>query len=182
VGLQCEPAPLDLSSGSCLRWVGRARQWARPKGVWTHAFDDGTAADTVIKIEGFGFALFAADAGLEDAAGGGSVQFAVLVDGRVAERSPVLRQGQVHRFRLDVSGAKQITLRVTNGGDGNTCDHAAWAMARFIVEGKADPWDSSTGDASKWTRSCPVEPYPLTGTVYSLSCHSNERRRPPGSH
>jgi len=149
VGLRCEPGPPDRPSGTRWRHVERERQWARPKGVWTHAFDDDTAADTVIKIEGFGFAQFAADTGLEDAAAGGSVQFAVLVDGRVAERSPVLRQGQLHRFRLDVSGGKQITLSVTNGGDGNTCDHAAWAMARLIVEGKADPWDSSAGDASK---------------------------------
>ena len=37
-----------------------------------------------------------------------------------------------------VSIAKEITLRVLNGGDGYLCDHAAWAGARFLEAGAKD--------------------------------------------
>jgi hypothetical protein len=38
---------------------------------------------------------------------------------------------------VDVADAKEVTLRVLNGGDGYACDHAAWGFARFIkVEAK----------------------------------------------
>jgi hypothetical protein len=30
-------------------------------------------------------------------------------------------------------------LRVGNGGDGYSCDHAAWGLARFIDSGAKDP-------------------------------------------
>lgn len=108
------------------------------KGLWTHSFDDGTPADVVIDLSGRSFASFAADAGVEDSSGGGSVEFQVLLDGALKARSPLLRPGSVHRFRVDTSGAKEITLRVLNGGDGYTCDHAAWGFARFIETGAVD--------------------------------------------
>jgi len=110
-----------------------------PKGLWTHSFNDNTPADVVIDISHHQFAAFAADAGVEDAAGGGSVQFQVLVDGALKAESPVMRPGAIHAFRVDAAGAQEITLRVLNGGDGYTCDHAAWGFARFIEAGAADP-------------------------------------------
>ena len=112
---------------------------AYPKGVWTHAFNDGTPADLVLDIAGKDFADFAADAGVEASTGNGTVQFQVLVDGAVKAESPVLRSGGMHRFQVEVRGAKQITLRVLNGGDGFACDHAAWGFARFRAEGAKDP-------------------------------------------
>jgi hypothetical protein len=113
---------------------------ACPKAVWTHAFDDATPADTVIDIAGKGFETFAADAGLDAASGGGSVQFLVLVDGVERARSDVLQPGQVQAFRVDIKGAREVTLRVLNGGDGYACDHAAWGMARFVAGGAEDPF------------------------------------------
>ena len=112
-----------------------------PKGLWTHSFPDATPADAVFDVAGLKPAWFKADAGLDDASGDGSVEFQVLVDGVVKAASPVLRPRQVHRFRLDVSGAKHLTLRVLNGGDGYTCDHAAWGFARLVQPGVKDPLD-----------------------------------------
>ncbi len=112
---------------------------AYPKGLWTHAFPDATPADVVIDLSGKRFAAFRADAGLDDASGAGSVQFQVLVDGRLKAESPLLRPRQVHRFHLDLAGAKQLILRVLNGGDGYSCDHAAWGFARLVESGAADP-------------------------------------------
>ena len=109
------------------------------KGLWTHAFPDATAADAVFDVSGTQSAAFRADVGLEDAAAGGSVQFQVLVDGRVTAESPVLRSRQVHHLQVDLKGARQITLRVLNGGDGYTCDHAAWGFARLVAPDATDP-------------------------------------------
>jgi alpha-galactosidase len=113
-----------------------------PKGVWTHAFNDATPADCAFDISSLGVASFAALAGLEDSAGGGSVQFQVLVDGAVRAESPILKPGQIHNFLVDVRDAREVRLRVRNGGDGFTCDHAAWGLARFVKTGITDPLES----------------------------------------
>lgn len=102
------------------------------KGVWTHAFDDSTPADVVLSIRGRKFKAFAAEAGVEDSAGSGSVQFQVLAGGVIKASSPIMKPGQVHLFNVDVCGAQKVTLRVLNGGDGYFCDHAAWGLARFL--------------------------------------------------
>jgi alpha-galactosidase len=106
-----------------------------PKGVWTHAFEDATPADVVLDIAGRGLVTFAAEVGVDDAARGGSVQFQVLADGELRAQSPVMRPGARHEFHVDVAGARQVTLRVLNGGDGYTCDHAAWGLAQFLEAG-----------------------------------------------
>jgi hypothetical protein len=110
-----------------------------PKGVWTHAFNDATPADIVIGISGRNFGTFVADAGVEDSAGNGSVQFQVLVDGELKSESPVMKSGGAHHFDVPVAHARKVTLRVLNGGDGFSCDHAAWGGARFIEAGQRDP-------------------------------------------
>ncbi|HPO13760.1 MAG TPA: NPCBM/NEW2 domain-containing protein [Candidatus Hydrogenedentes bacterium] len=112
---------------------------AYPKGVWTHAFNDTTPADLVLDIAGKGFGQFSATAGPEDSSGNGTVQFQVLVDGDLKAESPVLRSNTSYTFDIPVTGAKQVTLRVLNGGDGYVCDHAAWGFARFVLEGATDP-------------------------------------------
>jgi hypothetical protein len=103
-----------------------------PKGLWTHACIDATPADIVYDLAGGHFEQFAAEVGLDDAGNGGSVIFQVLVDGMVAAQSPLLRSRQVHSFRVGLAGAHELTLRVLNGGDGYTCDHAAWGAARLL--------------------------------------------------
>ena len=111
---------------------------AYPKGLWTHSFNDATPADVIIAIGDKAFSSFAASVGVEDL-GGGSVQFQVLVDGAMKAESPVMRPGQAHAFNVDVAGAKEVNLRVLNGGDGFACDHAAWGFARFVKAGSSDP-------------------------------------------
>ena len=110
-----------------------------PKGVWTHSFKDSTPADVVVSIANRGFGTFMAYAGVEDSAGGGTVQFQVLVDGVLKAASPAMKPGGVHLFDVNVSGANEVTLRVLNGGDSYTCDHAAWGLARFVKAGARDP-------------------------------------------
>jgi len=114
---------------------------ACPKGIWTHSFDDGRPSDIVFDVVGKGYESFNALVGLDDASGGGSVQFQVLVDGVVRADTPVLHPKESRRLTVPLSGAKVVTLRVLNGGDGYTSDHAVWGMARFIRTGAKDPFE-----------------------------------------
>ncbi len=57
-----------------------------------------------------------------------------------------MRPGQMHQFRVDVAGGKEVILRVLNRGDGDTCDHAAWGLARFL-----DATGVETDSKLKWT-------------------------------
>ena len=59
----------------------------------------------------------------------------MLVDGVVAASSRVLDPRETELLRVPVRGARTVTLRVLNGGDGYECDHAVWGLARFIAEG-----------------------------------------------
>lgn len=81
---------------------------------------------------------FVADVGLENnddtqrgaAMGHGSVTFHVLVDGKEAFASPVLRlKDGAHPVNVPLNGARQFEIRVKDGGDGRGWDQALWADA-----------------------------------------------------
>ena len=73
-------------------------------------------------------------AGLND---NGGVQFHVLIDGKVKHETQVMHYGAVEPISLDVTGAKQIVLRVLNDGSGrNSFDSVAWGYPRFIQAGE----------------------------------------------
>ena len=110
-----------------------------PKGLWTHSFNDQTPADIVFDISGEKYATFKATVGLDDLGSQGSVQFQILVDGVKKAESPVMRPKKTHALSVDLSGGKQLTLRVLNGGDGYAYDHALWGFARFLEPGTKDP-------------------------------------------
>lgn len=83
--------------------------------------------------------VFEATVGVDDGtAGRGSVEFLVVVDGKERWRSGVLRGGNApKRVRVDLTGAKTLSLRVTDAGDGASYDHADWAEARITTSGSA---------------------------------------------
>lgn len=110
-----------------------------PRSLWTHAFPDETPADVVVDLAPLGAVEFRTEVGLDDESRGGSVQFEVLLDGEVVADGPVLRQGESRRFAVRLRGAKTLTLRVRNGGDGYACDHAVWGFARLLDAGAQDP-------------------------------------------
>ncbi len=73
------------------------------------------------------------DGRVDRAAGaGGSVVFAVVGDGRVLYESPLRKSvDEALPISVDVSGVRSLTLRVTDGGDGTSFDHAVWGDARL---------------------------------------------------
>jgi hypothetical protein len=72
---------------------------------------------------------------------GGSVKFLVEVAGKTVFQSDLLRHG-AEPVAVDVGldGAKEFVLKVTDGGDGATNDHADWAAASVtLADGKTLP-------------------------------------------
>jgi hypothetical protein len=97
------------------------------KGIGTHA-----PSDVTISLGG-GCTSFDALVGLDDeTTSDGSVSFQILADGQVRYDSGVLRgKNPAIPAKADVTGARTLVLRVTDGGDGKNFDHADWANARL---------------------------------------------------
>ena len=118
-----------------------------PKALWTHAFNDPTPADIVFGISDKGFSDFRATVGLEEMGSQGSVQFQVFVDGEVKAESPLMHPRTTFDMAANVEQGHEVTLRVLNGGDGYSYDHAAWGSPRFIKKGGTDPLPEERGFA-----------------------------------
>ena len=106
--------------------------------VYAHGFGTHSRGLLVVALDG-GAKRFTATVGIDDEVGGGrgSAEFQVLGDGRkMLWTSGIMRQGQPSKtVDVDLTGQRQILLRVTDGGDGYNYDHADWADAQFEVTG-----------------------------------------------
>ncbi|MHB0959756.1 MAG: alpha-galactosidase [Pirellulaceae bacterium] len=105
-------------------------------GLFTHA-----PSDVLVKLPMPGQAFTArvgVDTNSQTRGGQGSVTFAVVV-GEASEvfRSPVLHEGQpALPVRVDLAGAREFRLQVSDGGDGISCDQAVWVEAEVtLVDG-----------------------------------------------
>lgn len=68
-----------------------------------------------------------AQVGVDDETPGGSVEFQVIADGQTLYTSGVMRRGQAAQaLSVNVAGKQRVQLKVTDGGDGSTFDHADW--------------------------------------------------------
>lgn len=117
----------------------------QPITIAGHRFDHGvgTHAASLFRLDlGERAQRFLAQAGIDDSAEGqGSVQFLVLGDGRILWDSGVLAGKKPPvAVDVDVRGVKTLCLKVADGGDGTSHDHADWAEARLLMdEGAAPP-------------------------------------------
>jgi alpha-galactosidase len=105
-------------------------------GVGTHA-----ASRFRVDLHGQG-KRFLAKVGVDDGADGqGSVEFIVMGDGRTLWHSGLLKGSQpAVPVDVDLSRVKVLDLRVTDGGDGASHDHADWAEAGIVMlDGAAAP-------------------------------------------
>ena len=98
------------------------------RGLFCHA-----PSRIVVRLPGPG-QLFEAQVGLdtnEQTSGGrGSVVFRVEVAGAEAVSTPLLREGMpAVAVRVELQGATEFVLEVTDGGDGIACDQADWARS-----------------------------------------------------
>jgi alpha-galactosidase len=105
-------------------------------GVGTHA-----NSDYILDLHGDA-TRFQSEVGVDSDAGtNGSVTFEVIVDGNVKATTPVMHGGDKPLpIDIDLTGAKRLELKVTDGGDGIDYDHADWAGAAILLAaGAANP-------------------------------------------
>ncbi|HNT35109.1 MAG TPA: NPCBM/NEW2 domain-containing protein, partial [bacterium] len=80
---------------------------------------------------------------------GGSSEFCVVVGDEERYRSPVLCRGEsALPIGVDLDGAKEFVLAVTDGGDNVNSDQASWADAKVLMENGEEFW---LGDALMFT-------------------------------
>ncbi len=108
----------------------------------------GTHADSSFLIDLKGAATaFESWVGVDDETGGkGSVVFEIYVDGKKVADSGLMHGGDApKRLTAPLTGAKRLTLKVTDGGDGVSYDHADWAGAFLtLADGVAAKPEAAT--------------------------------------
>lgn len=106
------------------------------RGLGTHA-----PSEIVIELDRE-YERFEAQVGVQWQGGRtpGSVVFEVLVDGESRFESGVVRELDEPRpVTVPLAGARELTLRVHDAGDGHICDAGNWLEARLIPPGDAPP-------------------------------------------
>jgi alpha-galactosidase len=86
-------------------------------------------------------ALVGVDSNEQTNGGRGSVVFVVTVGEREAFRSETLREGLPPvQIAVDLAGATEFTLSVSDAGDGISCDQADWADAQITLADGGRLW------------------------------------------
>ena len=107
----------------------------RPLQIGDRLYDNGigTHANSRITLDLWGeYSVFEAEIGVQDHPDhdSGTVVFQVFLDGEKRFDSGVMRQSDPARpVHIDLTGAYDMDLVVTDGGDGIECDLANWANA-----------------------------------------------------
>ena len=85
-------------------------------------------------LAGRGFRRFVASVAVDDGGPKGAVEFEILVDGKSAWRSPVVRAGAppLEAPAVDLSSAKTLALVVHAGPGDDVQDYADWLRAAFL--------------------------------------------------
>lgn len=125
------PVERDMSNGENNRGDGNIMQIADTrfyKGLGVHA-----ASSVSVQLDGR-YKRFITQVGVDDEVGSnGSIAFEVVADGKVIATTPVMTGNDPARtIDVDVTSVQQLTLRVTDGGNGVGFDHADWANARLV--------------------------------------------------
>jgi parallel beta-helix repeat protein len=123
------PVERDRSNGEAPAGDGRTITVARvpyTRGLGVHAPSD------LRYVLGGSCSAFTAIVGVDDELGAlGSVTFQVWTDGVLRYDSGVRTGGSAAQgVFVDITGANQLSLVVTDGGDGPSYDHADWADAQ----------------------------------------------------
>jgi len=128
------PVERDQSNGESGRGDGgplTIRGVVHPKGLGMHAVGEVTV------WLGGACTGFSAVVGIDDeVTQSGSVEFQVLGDAQALAASGVRRSTDpAAALAAEVTGVQELTLRVTDGGDGKNFDHADWADTRLTCDG-----------------------------------------------
>lgn len=118
------------------------------KGYWTgHMTCLGMHANSHLTVSlGEGALKLETDCAVDDRGLDGFAQFQILLDGKVvADSGRVTRSDKAKHFSVDLKGAKTLTFKALDGGDGINGDHCNWVNIQIDYEdGKFPPGDVRT--------------------------------------
>ena len=108
------------------------------KGLGLHA-----NAEYVYNIEGSNYDYFEAYVGVDQvmaSSPNSSIIFKVLVDGEERFNSGLMRATSTQQYvKVDVRDAREVTLIVRDGDNGNGSDHGTWGEAKFVEVDSLEP-------------------------------------------
>ncbi len=124
------PVERDMSNGETAAGDGK------PITIGGQVFAKGLGTNSPSTVDvyvGGKCATFTAQVGVDDEEGAnGTVAFQVLADGKQVASTPTLTNADAPMaVSADTSGAQVVRLVVSDGGDGNTYDHADWGSAQL---------------------------------------------------
>ncbi|MHC1769265.1 MAG: NPCBM/NEW2 domain-containing protein [Verrucomicrobiia bacterium] len=130
------------------------------KGLGHHA-----NGEILVVLDG-NFTRFDAEVGIQTQADDqGTVVFRVMVDGKEAFKSGVVRQRDgALPIHVDLAGAQEMTLDARDAGDGIACDMAVWGNARLVPAATSSaPRAQERVDMARFARVVTWDPARKTG-------------------
>lgn len=126
-----KPVMDRATSGNVLRLTGEnGQEVTYEKGIGAHS-----TSTIVYDLTDKNVDYFTSYVGVDRRMYGtvGSVEFKVYVDGELQFDSGVMTSKQTQKYvEVDINGAKELKLVVTDGGNGNGSDHADWCDAKLV--------------------------------------------------
>jgi alpha-galactosidase len=130
-----DPVQCNARTGTPLNIAGT--QYVR--GLYCHA-----ASSLIVRLPGPAqrfTAVVGVDANGQTSGGRGSVVFRVRMEGKDLWRSGLMREGMAGAaVTAELSGAREFSLDIQDGGDGISCDQADWAEAKVTLADGSEIW------------------------------------------
>ncbi|GAA0741084.1 DUF4073 domain-containing protein [Clostridium oceanicum] len=123
---------LTINSRPLVIWDGE-KEVTYEKGIGSHAH-----SETIYNLEGKNYGYFTSYVGASREGNyRTSVEFKVYVDGELKAETGVMRKDTALKFiKVNIAGAKELKLVITNADDGNGNDSAIWADSKFLIADK----------------------------------------------
>lgn len=114
--------------GNSIRLKGENGTVTYEKGIGSHA-----TSTIVYDLTDKDYAFFTSFVGVDQETNNvASIAFKVYVDGELKAETAVMRKGDAQEFiKVNIAGAKELKLMVTDGGNGIGSDHGDWADAKL---------------------------------------------------
>ncbi len=150
----------------CAHMLSQTPLHLRIKGVdYERGLGHHAPGQILIDLAG-GYERFEAEVGVQEQGSNiGTVEFHVFVDDVLRFDSGVMHESDAaKKVSVDVRGASELRLEVTDAGDGIICDCADWADARLLrAEGKTPGHSLETFDAGLFAAVVTCDPARLDG-------------------
>lgn len=121
-----------INSRPLIIWDGE-KAVTYEKGIGSHAH-----SEIVYNLEGKDYGYFTSYVGgAREGNSRTSVQFKVYVDGLLKAQTGIMKRDTAQEFiKVNIAGAKQLKLVITDGGNGQGNDSAVWGDSKFLIADK----------------------------------------------